>query len=173
MIYGLKVRAEHRKLRNKSPAVPWHMAVTEHEQEQKTCELSVKVLEKQKFIRTVLNNDILSGINVSFHNETYLQQLGRALYVKARMALGVGLHEFKHQLVPYVLQSSCLGCSIASYMASVMYFSGFGAPLDEEKGSAYLLRSALLDDRLGLLSLGFKYYYGLNGYPVDMSIAWR
>ena len=157
------------------------------------CRVKPKMLQKHNFIQDIVRSDVYGQLKSDFFRERredddimfykqgkqhdlemlYMQDVGKRLYLKSRNSLGIGLHEVKHGLIPYILQASCLGYGIASYMAAVIHFTGFGVSMDERTGSFYLTRSALLNDRLGLLSLGFKYTYGLNGYPIDLPIAWR
>ena len=151
-------------------AFPWEKLNREHEN---FCYEKPKLLLKHNFIQDIIKSDIYGQMKAEVSELEYLQDVGKRLYLRARTVLGIGLHEVKHGLLPYILQASCLGYGIASYMAAVVHFSGFGVPMDEVIGSLYLTRSALLNDRLGLTSLGFKYTYGLNGYPIDLSIAWK
>ncbi|XP_062872157.1 protein sel-1 homolog 3 [Trichomycterus rosablanca] len=67
---------------------------------------------------------------------------------------------------------SCWGFHKASLMLATLHLSGFGVPVDQEKGQAYSLIGGVADDRLALLHLGYKHMQGLDGFPKNQDVAY-
>ncbi|XP_060102199.1 protein sel-1 homolog 3 [Heteronotia binoei] len=77
-----------------------------------------------------------------------------------------------HSSVLSLMDSSCCGYHRASYVLAVVFEVGLGVPVDPNQGLLYSLIAAQGGDRLALISLGYKHYQGVNGYPRDLEMSY-
>ncbi|XP_051522393.1 protein sel-1 homolog 3-like [Myxocyprinus asiaticus] len=101
--------------------------------------------------------------------------VGRELYsLVLRKLTTADSVEAINRLVPFLLQSSCLGDNRALHLSSVLYSSGFGVKRQPYKAWLLSLLAAQRDWRLALLHLGYMHLIGdLEGTPDhDLSYAY-
>ncbi|XP_015280507.1 PREDICTED: protein sel-1 homolog 3, partial [Gekko japonicus] len=71
-----------------------------------------------------------------------------------------------------LMDSSCCGYHRASYILAVIFEIGLGVPVDPNQGLLYSLIAAQGGDRLALISLGYKHYQGIDGYPHNLEMSY-
>lgn len=100
------------------------------------------------------------------HGSVMASTVGRALYsyVLRKLSAADGL-DVINKLMPFLLQSGCLGDYRALHLSSVLYSSGFGVKRQPYKAWLLSLLAAQGDWRLALLRLGHMHHVG----DVDMT----
>ncbi|XP_053107817.1 protein sel-1 homolog 3 isoform X2 [Hemicordylus capensis] len=100
-------------------------------------------------------------------------EIGHRIFEKAAQNLSRadGLH-YISSVVLSLMSSSCCGYHRASYALAVIFETGLGVPVDSVQGLLYSLVAAQGADRLALLSLGYKHYQGIHGYPRDLEMSY-
>uniref|UniRef100_A0A670JAQ4 SEL1L family member 3 n=1 Tax=Podarcis muralis TaxID=64176 RepID=A0A670JAQ4_PODMU len=100
-------------------------------------------------------------------------EIGRSLFETAAQNLSRadGLHYINSSVLS-LMDSSCCGDHRASYALGVIFEIGLGRPADPAQGLLYSLVAAQGGDRLALMSLGYKHYQAINGYPRDLELSY-
>ncbi|KAA0701792.1 Protein sel-1 -like protein 3 [Triplophysa tibetana] len=103
----------------------------------------------------------LAKILTQKHGNVLSPTLGRVLYslVLRKLKSADGL-EVINRLMPFLLQSGCLGDNRALHLSSVLYSSGFGVKKQPYKAWLLSLLAAQDDWRLALLRLGHMHHVG-------------
>ncbi|KAL8207563.1 UNVERIFIED_CONTAM: hypothetical protein K2H54_058974 [Gekko kuhli] len=100
-------------------------------------------------------------------------ETGRRIFEKAarNLSRSDGLRYINSSVLS-LMDSSCCGFPRASYVLAVIFEIGLGVPVDPNQGLLYSLIAAQGGDRLALISLGYKHYQGINGYPRDLEMSY-
>ncbi|KAM4708188.1 protein sel-1 homolog 3 [Discoglossus pictus] len=96
---------------------------------------------------------------------------GKKIYDDAMKKLSTGLHHLG-DVIPSLVDSSCVGYHKATYFLAVMYEVGLGVPTDPIQGLLYSLVGGQGGDRLALLKLGYKHFQGTDNYPLDLDTSY-
>jgi TPR repeat protein len=98
--------------------------------------------------------------NVKFES---LKSIGEILLNKSIEHLTLNGFNNMKPIIESLSHSSCLHNHRASIILSVIYSHGIGVDsINNEKSIYYLMRGALTNDRLSLLTLGFKHQQGID-----------
>ena len=76
----------------------------------------------------------------------------------------------KDALLP-LSYSSCLGHPQSLYLLSVLYRTGLGITVNSRISQRYLLLGSYYDHALSQMSLAYKHYIGVDGFPHDYEVA--
>nr|XP_046248204.1 protein sel-1 homolog 3 isoform X2 [Scatophagus argus] len=68
--------------------------------------------------------------------------------------------------------SSCFGNHKASLLLATIYLSGLGHAADRQQGYLYSLIGAAGDNRFALMHAGYKHTQGIDGFPIDLDMAY-
>ncbi|NXG46730.1 SE1L3 protein, partial [Psilopogon haemacephalus] len=100
-------------------------------------------------------------------------EVGQRIFEKAAKGLSSadGLSSVG-SYVPLLVDSSCCGYHKASYFLAVIFETGLGVAVDGAKGLLYSLVGAQGNERLAVMSLGYKHYQGINNYPLDLELSY-
>ncbi|XP_054855526.1 protein sel-1 homolog 3 [Eublepharis macularius] len=115
----------------------------------------------------------LQGAVVPESQKDTVLEIGHRIFKKAAQNLSRagGLHYINSSVLS-LMDSSCCGHHRASYVLAVIFEIGLGLPIDPDQGLLYSLIAAQGGDRLALISLGYKHYQGINGYPRDLELSY-
>ncbi|XP_061536957.1 protein sel-1 homolog 3 isoform X1 [Phycodurus eques] len=99
--------------------------------------------------------------------------VGRALYsLSLRKLDGVSSMRAFAQVLPLLLNASCLNNTAALHMSSLIYSLGLGVENEPSKAWLLALLAAQKDHRLALLRLGHLHHRGLRGVLADEDVAY-
>lgn len=115
----------------------------------------------------------LTKLLLQKHGDVLASKVGRLLYslVLRKLKTTHGL-EVINRLMPFLLQSGCLGDHRALHLSSVLYSSGFGVKRQPYKAWLLSLLAAQGDWRLALLRLGHMHRIGDLDVTPDHDLAY-
>nr|XP_034969393.1 LOW QUALITY PROTEIN: protein sel-1 homolog 3 [Zootoca vivipara] len=114
-----------------------------------------------------------TGLQLSGGQKDVILEIGRSLFetVAQNLSRADGLRYINSSVLS-LMDSSCCGDHRASYALGVIFEIGLGMPADPAQGLLYSLVAAQGGDRLALMSLGYKHYQAINGYPRDLELSY-
>ena len=73
--------------------------------------------------------------------------------------------------LPLLSYSSCLGHPQSFYLLSVLYITGLGITVNRNMSKRLLLLGSFYNHPLSQMSLAYKHYIGVDGFPRDYDVA--
>ncbi|XP_077157605.1 protein sel-1 homolog 3 [Paroedura picta] len=170
--FGFRLRREHRKCLPEN----YYLEMSKKYRDHLKCPASLwgKELRTiyEELLKEMQDTDLhLWGVPES--QEDAVLETGRRIFEKAAQNLSRadGLNHVNSSVLSLVY-SSCCGYHRASYVLAVIFDIGLGVAVDPNQGLLYSLIAAQGGDRLALISLGYKHYQGINGYPHDLELSY-
>lgn len=112
-------------------------------------------------------------VNISYiwQNETHQgDEVQQNIYNYAFRMIKAGRNNVKDAL-NLLFYSSCLGHSPSLYLTSVIYQTGLGTNVDSCASQRSLLVGALHNHPLSQMSIAYKHFIGVDGFPEDTDVA--